>query len=79
MFLHAIPVICRHAYLCNIALASSQLHPIITCSVFTGTKVVGAHSIAELVSKLKRPRRVMMLVKAGSAVDDFIAQLVSIE
>ncbi len=40
-----------------------------------GTKVIGAHSIAELVALLKRPRRVMMLVKAGQAVDDFIAQL----
>lgn len=41
-----------------------------------GTKVVGAHSIAEMCQKLKRPRRVMMLVKAGQAVDDFIAQVV---
>ena len=41
-----------------------------------GTKVIGAHSIAELVALLKRPRRVMMLVKAGKAVDDFIAQLI---
>ena len=40
-----------------------------------GTKVQGAHSIQELVSKLKRPRRVMMLVKAGQPVDDFIAQI----
>ncbi len=40
-----------------------------------GTKVVGAHSIEEMLSKLKRPRRVMMLVKAGQAVDDFIAQI----
>ena len=40
-----------------------------------GTNVQGAHSIAEMVSKLKRPRRVMLMVKAGSAVDDFIAQL----
>jgi len=40
-----------------------------------GTKVQGAHSIAEMVSKLKRPRRVMMLVKAGKPVDDFIQQL----
>ena len=40
-----------------------------------GTKVLGAHSIAEMVSKLKKPRRVMMLVKAGAAVDDFIEQL----
>ena len=41
-----------------------------------GTKVQGAHSIQELVAKLKRPRRVMMLVKAGKPVDDFIAQIV---
>lgn len=40
-----------------------------------GTNVIGAHSIAELCEKLKKPRRVMMLVKAGSAVDDFIQQL----
>jgi 6-phosphogluconate dehydrogenase len=30
-----------------------------------GTNVVGAHSIQELCSKLKKPRRVMMLVKVG--------------
>ncbi|MFZ4597207.1 MAG: decarboxylating NADP(+)-dependent phosphogluconate dehydrogenase [Terrimicrobiaceae bacterium] len=41
-----------------------------------GTNVQGAHSIEELVSKLKRPRRVMMLVKAGQPVDDFIEQLI---
>src|SRR3954466_8352910 len=40
-----------------------------------GTKVIGAHSIEEMVAQLKRPRRVMMLVKAGKAVDDFIEQL----
>ena len=40
-----------------------------------GTKIIGAHSIQEMVSKLKKPRRVMLLVKAGSAVDDFIEQL----
>ncbi len=40
-----------------------------------GTKVVGAHSIEELVGLLKRPRRIMLLVKAGSAVDQFIDQL----
>jgi 6-phosphogluconate dehydrogenase len=42
----------------------------------SGTNVVGAHSIAEMCAKLKRPRRVMMLVKAGAPVDDFIQQLV---
>lgn len=40
-----------------------------------GTKIIGAHSLKELAEKLKRPRRVMLLVKAGSAVDDFIEQL----
>jgi len=43
-----------------------------------GTKVQGAHSIAEMVSKLKRPRRVMLLVKAGKPVDDFIQELLPV-
>jgi len=41
-----------------------------------GTRIIGAHSIAELVGLLKRPRRVMLLVQAGPAVDDFIGQLI---
>jgi len=41
-----------------------------------GTKVIGAHSIEEMVRLLKRPRRVMMLVKAGAAVDEFIDQII---
>lgn len=41
-----------------------------------GTKVIGATSLADLVSKLKTPRKIMLLVKAGSAVDAFINQLV---
>jgi 6-phosphogluconate dehydrogenase len=40
-----------------------------------GKDVVGAHSIPELVAALEKPRRVMMLVKAGSAVDALIGQL----
>ena len=40
-----------------------------------GTKVIGARSIEEMVKNLKRPRRVMMLVKAGKPVDEFIEQL----
>ncbi|KZT58498.1 6-phosphogluconate dehydrogenase [Calocera cornea HHB12733] len=40
-----------------------------------GTKVVGAHSVAELCAKLKRPRKVILLVQAGKAVDSFIEQL----
>jgi len=41
-----------------------------------GSKVIGATSIEDMVSKLKTPRRVMMLVKAGKPVDDFIEQLI---
>ena len=41
-----------------------------------GTQIVGAHSIEELAAMLKRPRRVMLMVKAGSTVDDLIGQLV---
>merc|ERR1712168_988659 len=41
-----------------------------------GTNVVGAHSLEEMVGKLKKPRKVMILVKAGSAVDSFIDKLV---
>jgi 6-phosphogluconate dehydrogenase len=37
-----------------------------------GTNVIGTHSIEEFVGKLKKPRRVMLLVKAGDAVDKFI-------
>ncbi len=40
-----------------------------------GTNVIGARSIADMCAKLKKPRRVMMLVKAGAAVDDLIQQL----
>ncbi|MCH5375632.1 MAG: NAD(P)-binding domain-containing protein, partial [Planctomycetes bacterium] len=41
-----------------------------------GKQFVGCHSIEELVKALAKPRKVMMLVKAGPAVDDFIDQLV---
>ncbi len=37
-----------------------------------GKSIIGTHSPEELCSKLKRPRRVMMMVKAGSAVDKVI-------
>lgn len=41
-----------------------------------GKSVVGAESVKDLAAKLKAPRRIMLLVKAGSAVDSFIEQLV---
>jgi 6-phosphogluconate dehydrogenase len=40
-----------------------------------GKKFIPAHSIEEFVNSLERPRKVMMLVKAGQPVDDFIEQL----
>ncbi|MFO7656081.1 MAG: decarboxylating NADP(+)-dependent phosphogluconate dehydrogenase [Bacteroidales bacterium] len=41
-----------------------------------GKNFIGAHSIEDLVKSLERPRKVMMLVKAGKAVDDFIELLI---
>ncbi len=41
-----------------------------------GTRIRGAHSLPELIGLLKKPRRVMLLVQAGPAVDDFIGQLI---
>lgn len=36
---------------------------------------IGAHSIEEFITSLERPRKVMLLVKAGKPVDDFIEML----
>lgn len=41
-----------------------------------GTNIIGAHSLQELVDKLKKPRKIMMMVRAGSAVDEFIEQII---
>ncbi len=40
-----------------------------------GKSIIGAHSIAVLCDRLKRPRKIMLMVKAGAAVDDLIGQL----
>ena len=40
-----------------------------------GTAVIATHSIRKLVDSLKKPRKVMMMVKAGEVVDHFIDQL----
>jgi len=37
--------------------------------------IIGAHSVEEMIGLLKRPRKVMLMVKAGQAVDDFIETL----
>lgn len=39
-----------------------------------GTPIIGTHSVEELCKKLKRPRRIMLMVKAGAPVDEFIEQ-----
>src|SRR3954465_6993264 len=41
-----------------------------------GTQVVGSHSIEELVGLLRKPRRVMLMVKAGDTVDQMIDAIV---
>jgi len=41
-----------------------------------GTSIIGCRSPEELVQHLKRPRRVMMMVKAGEPVDQTIRQIV---
>jgi 6-phosphogluconate dehydrogenase len=41
-----------------------------------GKKFVGCHSIKEVVANLASPRKVMLMVKAGPAVDEFIEQLI---
>jgi 6-phosphogluconate dehydrogenase len=41
-----------------------------------GKSIVGAHSLPELAASLKKPRRIMMMVKAGPAVDDLVGQLI---
>ena len=38
--------------------------------------IIGAHSLEELTATLKRPRRVMLMVKAGQPVDDLIEKLI---
>lgn len=41
-----------------------------------GKNFIGCHSIQELCNSLERPRKVMMLVKAGDPVDSFIDQVI---
>jgi 6-phosphogluconate dehydrogenase len=41
-----------------------------------GKKFIGCHSLEELVKAVKPPRRIMIMIKAGAAVDDQIEQLI---
>ena len=41
-----------------------------------GKNFVGCHSLEDLVANLKTPRKVMLMVKAGPAVDELIEHLI---
>ena len=43
-----------------------------------GKNIIGCHSVQELADNLQRPRKVLLLVKAGQAVDDFIEKLLPV-
>ncbi|MDR0624739.1 MAG: decarboxylating NADP(+)-dependent phosphogluconate dehydrogenase [Treponema sp.] len=43
-----------------------------------GKKITGCHSPAELAASLSKPRKAMIMVKAGAAVDDTINQLLEV-
>jgi 6-phosphogluconate dehydrogenase len=41
-----------------------------------GKKIIGAYTVEELISNLAAPRKLMLMVKAGRPVDDFIEQAI---
>ncbi len=41
-----------------------------------GKSIIGTHSIEEFVNSLDSPRKIMLMVKAGQAVDDFIEKVI---
>jgi len=41
-----------------------------------GTNIIGTKTIEELINVLEKPRRVMLMVKAGKPIDDFIDLLI---
>ncbi len=43
-----------------------------------GRRIVGCHTLTELRDALKKPRKVMLMVKAGQPVDDYIEQLLAV-
>ena len=42
----------------------------------SGKNIIGTHSLEEFIGSLERPRKVIILVKAGKPVDDYIEQLI---
>jgi 6-phosphogluconate dehydrogenase len=43
-----------------------------------GKQIIGCHSLTELAAALERPRKAMIMVKAGAAVDETINQLLEV-
>ncbi|NMB95425.1 MAG: NADP-dependent phosphogluconate dehydrogenase, partial [Clostridiaceae bacterium] len=41
-----------------------------------GKNIIGTYSLEELVGALKKPRKIMLMVKAGAPVDQFIDALI---
>ncbi len=41
-----------------------------------GSRVIGTHSLEQFISSLKLPRKIMLMVKAGDVVDQFIQKIV---
>lgn len=41
-----------------------------------GKNIIGANTVEDLVKSLKKPRKIMLMVKAGQPVDDFIERLI---
>ncbi len=41
-----------------------------------GKNIKGCYSIGELIESLEKPRKIMLMVKAGKPVDDFIELLI---
>lgn len=40
-----------------------------------GLNIIGAHTLEEFVGALERPRRILMMIKAGTPIDAMIAQI----
>ena len=54
----------------------SKVYSFLNGAATGGDTIYGAHSIEEFVSMLKKPRKIMLMVKEGEVVDKFIEMLI---